>query len=316
MASGKLWMKLMDVTGFAPAAEFHVDESLVLELLRSQMPDLAVHSIRRVGEGWDNSMFLLGESLVVRLPRRQVAVELLHHEIDTLGVISQFASLPIPSLVGVGRPGSGYPWPWTVARWIEGRSALDVTAWGGAVDVPAVARALGGFVTALRRPAPPDAPHNEWRGVELDARDRLTADALAASPDQVDLERVADAWSDARSADPWTEAPVWVHGDLHPGNVILRDGRVARVVDFGDVCAGDPATDLAIGWMLFGPDGRRMFRDAAAPDAHMWRRGRGWAVALGLALVTGAVDQPEWAALGRTTLAEVAAEMSDGSPAS
>lgn len=289
--------------GAPPAAEVAIDEDLAAALVADQFPDLAGLSVRPAGEGWDNALFRLGDDLAVRMPRRAVAVELMRNEARWLPALAPLVPLPVPDPVAVGGPGRGYPWPWSLVRWIPGSSALAAP-----VDTGRAADDLGAFVASLRVPAPPDAPTNPWRGVPLATRDDLTDAALRALPPEIEREPIEAAWADARDARRWVGPPTWVHGDLHPGNVVVDGGEVVGVIDFGDVCAGDPATDLGIAWMLFDPTDRERFRRAADADESTWRRGRGWAVAIGLALVTGARDRPEYLALGERTLAVVVAD--------
>lgn len=288
-----------------PTAELDVDESLVASLLSDQHPDLAGRPLRLVANGWDNTLFRLGDDLLVRLPRRAAAAELVEHEATWLPVLSALVPVPVPVPVRTGTPSWRYPWSWTISRWIDGESALPLSA---AQRAP-LARPLAEALTALHVPAPADAPHNPVRGVDLRSRDaavrgRLTA---SASPAAGGLEAL---WSDLVDARPWSREPVWVHGDPHPGNVLVRDGRLAALIDFGDVCAGDPATDLAAGWLFFEADAREEFRRAADErggyDASDWARARAWALVLGTAFDAHSDDDPAMAALAAHALAQVA----------
>jgi aminoglycoside phosphotransferase (APT) family kinase protein len=286
-----------------PAAEVDVDEALVRALLEEQHPDLARWPLRLVANGWDNVLFRLGDELVVRLPRRELAVPLVEHEQRWLPELAPRLPLPVPVPVRVGRPGAGYPWPWTVCAWMPGESALVATP----TDLGATAEALGRFLAALHVPAPADAPGNPFRGIPLADRAERTLAAVERLGDTVDGPRLRALWDELVATPLWAGPPVWVHGDTHPGNLVVHEGRLAAVVDFGDLCSGDPASDLAVAWMLFPPEHRDAFRAAAgaADDDHLWTRARAWGLALGLVLSADSADNPANAALGARTLAAV-----------
>lgn len=235
-----------------PVAEVDIDTALVRALLVEQHPELAGSSLEPVAFGWDNVVFRLGPDLAVRLPRRQVAAELIENEQRWLPELAPRLPLPVPAPVRVGRPGCGYPWAWSVVRWIEGDDAAD-----GRLDDPhLVARQLGAFLAALHTPAPPDAPRNPWRGVPLRDRDEGTEQRIDQLAEMIDAPAVRDRWRHLVRTDPWTGPSLWLHGDLHPANLVLSAGRIAAVVDFGDITSGDPATDLAVAWMLLPPAAR------------------------------------------------------------
>jgi aminoglycoside phosphotransferase (APT) family kinase protein len=267
-----------------PAAEVDITQALVRGLLRQQHPDLAHLTLEVVGSGWDNALFRLGDSLAVRLPRRRLAAELVVNEQRWLAELAPTLPLPVPVPVRLGRPGRGYPWSWSIVPWFEGHPMSD----GPAVDVGLAAQTLAAFLDALHLPAPPDAPTSAFRGLPLSARSQRVHEHVRALEDAVDGSRVLRCWQQLLRTSPWSGAPVWIHGDLHPGNVIVTAGRLAAVIDFGDLSAGDPATDLAAAWMLFPSATRAQFREALAGsvrrvDDAMWMRGRGWALALNLA---------------------------------
>ncbi|HEX2421422.1 MAG TPA: aminoglycoside phosphotransferase family protein [Acidimicrobiia bacterium] len=264
-----------------PAAEVHIDEVLVANLLREQHPDLAGLPIQPVGSGWDNAIFRLGPDLSVRLPRRALSVPLVLHEQRWLPVLAPGLSLPVPVPIRTGVPGSGYPWPWSVTAWFPGTTAENLAA----EDLGTVAGQLGTFVRSLHRPAPVDAPLNPYRGVPLALRDQRTCSGVSAL--EGSHEALLRAWSDALETPGWDGPPTWLHGDLHPLNLVVNHGRLSAVIDFGDVCAGDPATDLAVGWMLFPRSVRSLFQQAVGVDPDTWRRGRGWAITLGVAWLAG-----------------------------
>jgi aminoglycoside phosphotransferase (APT) family kinase protein len=276
-----------------------IDEPLIRALLAAQHPDLADRPLRIVAEGWDNVLARLGDDLVVRLPRRALAAPLVAHEQRWLPELAPRLPLPVPLRLRSGAPGAGYPWAWSVCPWFAGESAA-IAALG---DPAAAATSLAAFLAALHRPAPPEAPANPFRGVPLAARDANVRRYLEGLGTGVDQATVRRRWDAACALPPYAGPPLWVHGDLHPGNLVVRDGGLAAVVDFGDLTAGDPAVDHAVAWMLFAPAERARFRAAlGGVDDVAWGRAAGNALAHGLACLAGAADAPSVAAMGRRTL--------------
>ena len=268
-------------------------------LLRDQFPDLADLPLVEVGEGWDSSIYRLGDNLTARLPRRAVAAELVAHEQRWLPLLAPRLPLPVPAPVQCGRPGRGYPWAWSVVPWFPG----DVAARCPPDDAVAAADALGRFVAALHKDAPVDAPRNPYRGIPLIERHDRMVDAVTQLHDVIDSQSVMACWADLVETPPWPHAPVWLHGDLHPANVLVHEGLVSAVIDFGDITSGDPATDLSIAWMMFPAAARATFRAAAGPvDDDTWARARGWALALGVVYVESSADRPLFEQLGRRVI--------------
>ncbi len=229
---------------------------------------------------------------------------LLEHELRWLPQLATMLPLPVPVPVRVGGPGGGYPWPWAVVRWLPGRTAEEAAPH----DPGQAARTLGSFVRDLGRPAPADAPRNPARGVPLLDRDPGVRGRLArwAEHSPVDTDAVLARWEQSLAAPGWAGPPLWIHGDLHPANLLVADGRLAGVIDFGDLAAGDPATDLSVAGMLFGPDDRQTFRAAAGrPDEATWLRARGNALAHAMACLDSSADHPVMAGIGRRTLQSV-----------
>jgi aminoglycoside phosphotransferase (APT) family kinase protein len=291
--------------GNMPAAEVDVDEPLLGRLLAEQHPDLAGAELRLLASGWDNVLYRVGPDLVARLPRRQVAAALVDHEQRWLPEIAARLPLPVPAPVRVGRPGAGYPWRWSLCPWLAGEPA----ALAPLADAADAARVLGSFVAALHVPAPANAPANPVRGVPLAARSAAFEARLAKLGRLVDGAGAREVWRAASDAPPWAGPPLWLHGDLHPANVLVADGRLAAVIDFGDLTAGDPATDLAAAWMLFEPGARAVFRDCAGDvDDATWCRARGWAVGLSVAILASSADNELMAAVARRTLAAASSD--------
>lgn len=288
----------------APAAEVAIDEDLVRRLLRAQHPDLAERPLRLVAHGWDNVLARLGDDLVVRLPRRALAAPLAAHEQRWLPLLMRRLPLPIPVPIRLGVPSADFPWAWSVCRWFEGATAAAEPP----VDAEAAADVLAAFLSALHRAAPPDAPANPFRGVPLVARDDLVRAYLDRVDGHVDRAGVVRAWEAACAAPAYGARPVWIHGDLHPGNLVVRAGALAAVIDFGDLTAGDPATDVAVAWMLFTPPVRARFHAALGVDDATWRRAAGNALAHGLASLAGSADAPLLGSVGRRTIEAVLAD--------
>lgn len=290
----------------APPPDLHVDEDLAARLVATQHPDLA-GPVRLVANGWDNAMFRLGEAYAVRMPRRTAAVGLMLNEQRWLPVLAPRLPTAIPAPVRVGRPAPelGYDVPWSIVPWLDGVNATELEA---PVRGPAAA-ALAEFVAALGVPAPPDAPANPYRGVPLADRD-ATVRARLASVRVPGAERLVDAWERALAASVWAGPKVWLHGDLHPANLVLTpSGSLAAVVDFGDVTAGDPATDLATAWLTFDAPARQSFRseiERRRPmDDAMWERARGWALVIAAAVVEQAGTSSAFGRAGAHALEQV-----------
>lgn len=286
-----------------PAADILVDLPLVRTLLRLQHPDLAHLDLDAIGAGWDNAMFRLGTSLVVRVPRRAGAAALLANEQRWLPAVAEHLPIPVSRPVRVGIPSAAFPWHWSVLPWLEGDPADQSPI------AASEAQRLGDFLEALHRPAPDDAPSSEVRGVPLGKRAAVVEDRLSRLTNSVP--RLGDAilpvWRRALAA-PLADARVWLHGDLHAQNVLVRNGAISGIIDWGDITAGDPATDLACVWMLLDDmAGRRAALTRYGASGDQTLRAQGWAVLFGsLLLDHGLVDNPRHAAMGLATLQRLA----------
>ncbi len=288
-----------------PAAEVEVTEALARSLLLDQHADLADLPLRLLANGWDNVIFRLGDELTVRLPRRQLAAELIDHEQRWLPDLAERLPIPIPAPVRAGRPALGYPWRWSVCPWFEGDEAVHAEL----ADPVREAERLGRFVAALHVPAPPDAPVNPVRSHPIDVLSERVALNVGTLGPGVDTEAVRALWADLIHTPPWDGPPMWAHGDLHAGNVLVEDGSISAVIDFGDITAGDPAVDLAVAWMLFDGDARAVFRETAgAGDDAVWRRGRAWALHFALLYLAHSADDPRLATMGGGLLPAVLAD--------
>lgn len=287
-----------------PPGEVSVSPDLVRRLLAAQQPDLAHLPIEVMAHGWDNLMWRLGEGLAVRLPRRAAAARLIVHEQRWLPVLAPRLPLPVPAPVRAGRAALGYPWPWSIVPFLPGQLAAREPP----ADPADAAASLGGFLGALHAPGPADAPANPVRGIPLAERAAVVAENLSVLGGLVHSGAMTRVWRAALATPVWDGAPVWIHGDLHPANILVHRGRISGVIDFGDITAGDPATDLSTAWMLLPADCHAAFRDAyhaasgRAADGDTWARARGWALALSLAFLANSADNPLIAAIGRRTM--------------
>jgi aminoglycoside phosphotransferase (APT) family kinase protein len=283
-----------------PAAEIEIDEQLIAALLSEQCPELAALPVRIVDNGWDNTIARVGREWMVRLPRRAAAAQLVVNEQTWLPVLAPTLPIDVPVPWFCGSGGDMFPWAWSVCRWLPGRTAAESPP----VDTAKAARLLAQFIEALHQPAPSDAPRNEFRGVALQRRAAAVGERAAALASVIDQPHVLGVWAELESTPAWTGPAVWLHGDLHPSNMLTYRGRLSAVIDFGDICSGDPATDLALSWMMFEPAERSLLRKVAGIDEHTWRRAAGWALNLSLAYLTGD-DSTSMPAIGRHTLAQV-----------
>ncbi|EDY50519.1 aminoglycoside phosphotransferase family protein [Streptomyces clavuligerus] len=263
-----------------------VTADLITELLRDQHPDLADLPLTFGARGWDNQLWRLGDDLAVRLPwATEDADELLLKEHALLPAIAPRLPLRIPVPQRLGQPSERFPRPWIVTTWVPGEPADRAPATRGAE----AADTLAAFLSALHRPAPADTPAGRHRrgGPLADSTESFAFFLKEATERGLlpDPEAVREVWDDAVAAPAWTGPAQWLHADLHPANLLTKDGDFCGVIDFGDLCAGDPACDLASSWMLL-PDGfiDRFHRSyGPAADAATLRRARGWAVSKALA---------------------------------
>ena len=291
------------VGGAPPAAEVDLDEPELRALLTEQHPDLAGLPLTRLDEGWDNVLWRLGPGLLVRAPRRQAAASLAVNEQRWLPELAPRLPLPVPVPVRVGRPGAAFPWSWSVVRWLPGTPG-DRAQLGQPEES---ARRLGLFLRSLHQAAPVDAPRNPYRGLPLVQRAPLFEARFAELGSSIDRSATRRVWDRALAARQWTESPVWLHGDLHPANVLVELGTLSAVIDFGDMCAGDPATDLAGAWMLLPATAIPAFAEAyGGIDSELERRTLGWAVLFALMLISiGHGGRPSYQRVGESTLARV-----------
>jgi aminoglycoside phosphotransferase (APT) family kinase protein len=293
------------VSTATPQAEFEIEAALVKELLATQHPDLATLPLQLFEAGWDNMMFRLGDALALRLPRREAAAPLILNEQRWLPELAPGLPLGVPAPLRIGEPGCGYPCYWSVQPWFPGEPAdLELPR----ADQGAV---LGDFLRTLHQPAPPDAPTNEFRGVPLQDRApvmtqrlehlRLTSDVIT--------DEIEAGWAEALAAAPFEE-PVWLHGDLHPRNVLADGGALVAAIDWGDITSGDPATDLAAIWMLL-PEAsarREAWLHYGAGDVDLVARSRGWAISFA-SMLCALDDDPRHVAVAEHTFQRLIADM-------
>jgi aminoglycoside phosphotransferase (APT) family kinase protein len=259
--------------------EVTIDESLARRLLVEQLPAYGALPLRRIASGGtENAVFRLGDDLAVRMPIRPDAVSGLLKELRWLPVVAPHLSLAVPEVVATGEPGPGYPFPWAVMRWLEGDDALTAR-----IDsLHEAAWTLGGFVSELQgidmTGAPRPGSEGFVRGLGLAFRDETFRGWLARCEGLLDVKRVQQVWDDALAAPGWDGPPVWLHADLIPGNLLVRRGRLAGVLDFGAMATGDPSYDVTPAWHVFDAASRRTFLDIVGADAATILRARGLVV--------------------------------------
>ncbi|MER5642786.1 aminoglycoside phosphotransferase family protein [Kitasatospora sp. NPDC002227] len=292
-------------TGRMHADEYETDEALVRRLVAGQFPQWAGLDVRPLGPvGTSNAMYRLGAEMVVRLPRVAGAAGDVAKEHAWLPRLAAALPVPVPLPLGEGLPGEGYPWAWSVYRWLGGVTPTD-----GLLDRPAaVAADLAAFTTALQGIDPAGGPAS-YRSETLAARDGYVRKAIAelAELGEVDGRGVTELWEAALRAPEHDGPPVWIHADLQPGNLLVADGRLSAVIDFGCAGLGDPAVDLLPAWYVLPRSARAEFRRAAGADEPRWERGRGWALSVALMeLWYYRLTNARMAATARHVLEEVA----------
>jgi aminoglycoside phosphotransferase (APT) family kinase protein len=291
----------------------HIDAALVRRLVAAQFPRWADFPVKPVDlDGWDNTTFRLGEDMSVRLPSAARYAPQVEKEHRWLPKLAPLLPLPIPVPLAKGAPTDGYPFPWSVYRWLEGETA----AVGRIDDLRRFATALAQFLTALYRidPAggPPPGRRNFFRGGPLTVYDAETQRAIAALDGKIDTDAASAVWEAALAA-AWHGPPVWFHGDVSSGNLLVEGGRLSAVIDFGTSGVGDPSCDLAIAWTLFNGESRDAFRAAIRLDDATWARGRGWTLWKGLITLAEHINtNPSEAGNARRVIDEVLTDHEHG----
>ena len=283
-----------------------ITAELAARLVAAQFPQWADLPVRRVEPGgWDNVTFRLGTGLSVRLPSGPGYAQQVDKEHRWLPALAGRLPLPIPQPLARGAPGCGFPWPWSVYRWLPGTPL----ATSHIADRTALAAELAGFLAALQRVdpsgGPPPGPHSCNRGGSLTGYDGEVAGALEALTGEIDTARAAQVWQEARAAAGHGK-PVWVHGDVADGNLLVDHGRLSAVIDFGCCAVGDPACDTVIAWTYFSGASRRTFQALLPATRATWARGRGWALWKAIIVLVSALrDDPEDARATKRVIAEV-----------
>ncbi|MFG2923549.1 aminoglycoside phosphotransferase family protein [Streptomyces sp. NPDC048305] len=282
------------------ARETDSGTGLVRRLIAAQFPDWAELPVRRIASnGTVNDVYRLGDDLAVRLPQAEGGSRDAVFEHRWLPLLARHLPLAVPVPLALGAPAEGYPFNWTVCRWIEGDNPAAGTGDG------AFAVALAEFVLTLRSVDTTGGPP-AYRSEPLAARDAATGEALDALHGVVDTRAAAAVWAAALAAPAPQGPPVWVHGDLQPGNVLVSEGRLGAVIDFGCMGLADPAVDLIAGWYLLPAVTRRVFRARTGADGAQWARGRGWALSVALMeLSYYRTSNPVMAATARHVIGEI-----------
>jgi aminoglycoside phosphotransferase (APT) family kinase protein len=285
-----------------PAADVRVDVPLVRRLVAAQFPHWAGLAVEPVESAdWDNTIFRLGSDLTIRLPRRQVSADHARNEHRWLPVMAPRLPLAVPVPLAHGVPGEGYPWHWTVCPWLTG----ELAALTRITDMGRAAASLARFIGALQAVDPSGGADHEFRGVSLAVHDRNARAAAAVLGDSIDVAPMLEVWDAALAVPAWKGQPTWMHGDLHPANLLADNHELSAVIDFGLIGVGDPACDLMVAWTYLSAEARAVFRDLLAADDATWSRGRGWALLFGLRAAAYSEDNPLLGDIGRYTLAEV-----------
>jgi aminoglycoside phosphotransferase (APT) family kinase protein len=290
-----------------------ITPGLVSRLVATQFPQWAELPVRPVDvDGWDNATFRLGERMSVRLPSSQAYVEQVEKEHRWLPILAPQLPLPIPEPLAKGRPGCGFPRPWSVYRWIEGQTAAAAAV----ANLPEFAADLAGFLAALYNVDPSGGPlpgaHNFFRGVSPAYYDAETRTALAALHGQIDTDLAAEVWEEALAA-RWDGPPVWFHGDAQPGNLLLdSSGGLSAVIDFGTSGIGDPACDTTIAWTFLSGESQRVFKERLPADEATWTRGRGWAIWKAMIVLVRALDtDPDEAEFTKNVIGKIIDDHTD-----
>lgn len=266
-----------------PRNKMHVDEvdtspELVKDLLLGQFPEWASDPIQIMQpEGTDNAMYRLGNNKLIRLPRTKGSSLNIEKEMTWLPKLEPSLPIPIPKIIGTGFPDKDYPFHWLICEWLDGLNPNQE----GMLDEHMAAKDLGAFVKAMQHINPVNGPSCR-RGKPLNTCDEEVKKSIPLLKELYDEKLISELWEFTSNVPLWEHDPVWIHGDLHSGNLLAKEKKIVGVVDWGLAGVGDPACDMMVAWTLLGQEGRKIFRSIVQPDDDTWHRGRGWALFLGI----------------------------------
>lgn len=260
------------------ADETHIDDALVGQLVADQFPQWAELPLRRIkSPGTSNAIYRLGDDLYARLPLTPGAAAKVDREYVWIPKLESLVSTPIPTPLAKGNPGSGYPFDWTICKWLAGSNPVE-----GQLENPqALAKDLAAFVKELRAIKLPNGPQG-GRGRHPKVQDEWTRTAIKELEGKIDTDAALREWEKVVKIPEWDGKPVWIHGDLMPGNLLVEGGRLSAVLDFGCLNVGDPAADMIPAWNMLPADARDTYRQAVGVDDATWARGKGWALTMAL----------------------------------
>lgn len=254
-----------------------ITADVVACLVQAQARPLSGSVVPVEVDGWDNSSFRVGDTYLARLPTDDGYVPAVAKEHQWLPVLAAQLPFPVPEPLFRGEPGCGFPWPWSLYRWLPGHSATGEQVH----DLQLFARDVATFVVALQQVDPSGGPlagaHSFGRGGPLEVYDDDVLACLPHLPPDIDSEEVLGRWRQALSLRHAGD-PVWFHGDMSPSNLLVQDGRLSAVIDFGTCGVGDPACDLVLAWTFLDDPARDTLRGILDPDPNTWRRGQAWAL--------------------------------------
>ena len=255
-----------------------INVSLVQKLIQKQFPEWAQLEIKPVKfSGHDNRTFHLGKQMSVRLPSDAAYAPQVEKENRWLPILSKELSLPISAPIAKGNPSEEYPWPWSINKWIEGETVTKQNV----RDLNEFATDLASFLVELQSIDASNGPiagaHNFYRGGLISVYDEEARVAIENNKDVFDEALLKELW-DLALQSTWERTPVWIHGDVAPGNLLVKDGKLCAVIDFGILGVGDPACDAAMAWTFFDKHSRSVFKEVLCMDKETWNRARGWAL--------------------------------------
>jgi aminoglycoside phosphotransferase (APT) family kinase protein len=273
-----------------PTKNNDINERLVRQLLSAQFPQWENLVIKPVEfDGWDNRTFRLGENMSVRLPSAEWYAAQVKKEQHWLPKLAPLLPLSIPVPLAMGHPDKDYPWHWSVYQWIEGENATMERI----TDLQEFAITLAQFLIALQQidstGGPPPGEHNFFRGGPLSVYDSETRNSIRALSGTIDTDLATEVWETSLGT-KWHGKPVWLHGDVAASNLLVKQGRLKAIIDFGCLAVGDPACDLTIAWTFFSGVSREAFFTALPLDRATWARARGWALWKALITLAGYLE--------------------------